>query len=64
MGLTEEEVELAGTHPEFGKVTLGQLLATWVAHDLTHLAQISRVMARRWTEAVGPWRKYLRVLNP
>jgi hypothetical protein len=52
-----------GRHPEFGAVTLGQHLSTWVAHDLTHLTQIARVMAKRCTEAVGPWRAYLRVLR-
>jgi hypothetical protein len=52
-----------GTHPSFGRVTLGALLATWVAHDLTHLAQIARVMARRYQADVGPWREYLGVLN-
>jgi hypothetical protein len=52
-----------GVHPEFGAVTLAQLLATWVAHDLNHLGQIARVMARHYQEAVGPWRAYLGVLN-
>lgn len=45
-------------------MTVGQLLATWVVHDLTHVAQIVRVLARRYTEAVGPWSKYLSVLKP
>jgi hypothetical protein len=44
-------------------VTLGQLLSTWTAHDLIHLAQISRTMARRYRDAVGPWRNYLRALQ-
>lgn len=52
-----------GRHPEFGVVTLAQHLATWVAHDLTHVTQIARVMARRYGEAVGPWRAYLRVVR-
>ena len=64
MELTQEKLRLEGTHPEFGRVTLGQHLATWVAHDLSHLGQIARVMASQWTEAVGPWRQYLRILNP
>jgi hypothetical protein len=51
-----------GRHPELGAVTLGQLLATWTVHDLNHLAQIARVMARRYAEDVGPWRAYLRIL--
>jgi hypothetical protein len=44
-------------------VTLGQLLATWVAHDLTHLGQLARVMAKRYREAVGPWRAFLPLLD-
>lgn len=61
--LTAEDLRRAGTHPEFGRVTLAQLLATWVAHDMTHLAQVARVMAKRYGEAVGPWRAYLGVLE-
>lgn len=61
--LTPADLVRAGTHPEFGRVTLGQLLATWVAHDFTHLSQISRVLARQYREAVGPWQAYLRVLQ-
>jgi len=52
-----------GTHPALGQVTLGQLLAAWVVHDLGHLSQIERVMARRYREAVGPWREYLPSLD-
>jgi hypothetical protein len=52
-----------GTHPGLGVVTLAELLATWAAHDLTHLHQISRVMAYQYREAVGPWRAYLGVLQ-
>jgi hypothetical protein len=52
-----------GRHPEFGSVTLGQHLSTWVAHDLSHIGQIVRVMARRYTDAVGPWRRYLPLLG-
>jgi uncharacterized damage-inducible protein DinB len=52
-----------GRHPELGPVTLGQLLATWVAHDLSHLGQIARVMGRQYTEAVGPWVEYLPMLG-
>ncbi|HEX8319895.1 DinB family protein [Longimicrobium sp.] len=61
--LTREDLEREGEHPEFGRVTLGQLLATWVAHDLSHLAQIARVMAKRQREAVGPWRAYLPIMD-
>lgn len=52
-----------GIHPDFGEVTLRQLLATWATHDLGHVAQIARVMARQYGEEVGPWREYLRVLE-
>ena len=52
-----------GRHPELGTVTMGQLLATWVAHDLTHLNQISRVMAHQYRNEVGPWKQYLGVLK-
>lgn len=61
--LTESHLGLTGEHPEFGTVTLRQLLSTWVAHDLGHLVQISRVMQRQYTEAVGPWRAYLSTLR-
>lgn len=64
LALTADDLRLTGVHPEFGEVTLEQLLATWVAHDLGHLAQISRVMAGQYREAVGPWRDYLPVLHP
>lgn len=62
-GLDESHLVLEGDHPELGRVTLGQLLATWVAHDLGHIAQAARVMARQYREAVGPWRTYLPVLD-
>lgn len=62
-GLTDAQLDLAGEHPEFGPVTLRQLLATWVAHDLGHLAQVARVMAKQYREAVGPWRVYLSILD-
>jgi hypothetical protein len=61
--LTGAQLALKGEHPEFGPVTLGQLLATWVAHDLGHVAQTARVMAKQYREAVGPWRAYLPVLD-
>ncbi len=61
--LTDRQFALEGEHPELGRVTLGQLLATWVAHDLGHVAQTARVMAKRYRDAVGPWRAYLPVLN-
>ena len=62
--LAPAQMELRGTHPELGTVTLSQLLATWVGHDLTHVSQVVRVMANRYQQAVGPWRAYLRVLRP
>ena len=61
--LTEAQLALEGEHPAFGPVTLRQLLATWVAHDLAHLAQTARVMAKQYREAVGPWRAYLPVMD-
>jgi hypothetical protein len=61
--LRQEELERRGRHPALGVVTLAQLLATWAAHDLTHLHQISRIMAHQYREAVGPWSAYLGVLQ-
>ena len=61
--LTERQLDLEGEHPELGRVTLRQLLATWVAHDLGHLSQITRVMAKQYRDAVGPWRKYLTIMD-
>ncbi|HMV47290.1 MAG TPA: DinB family protein [Blastocatellia bacterium] len=61
--LTADDMLKTGRHPEFGAVTLGQLLATWTVHDFNHLAQISRVMGRQYTQAVGPWRAYLSLLR-
>jgi hypothetical protein len=63
MDLHEEQLQLRGQHPAFGSVTLSQLLATWCVHDLTHLHQISRIMAHPYREAVGPWSAYLGVLK-
>jgi len=63
MRLTPADLERRGRHPELGTVTLGQHLATWVAHDLSHLAQIARVMGKRYREAAGPWRAYLPMLQ-
>ena len=63
LNVTAAQLLLTGEHPELGTVTLAQLLATWVAHDLTHLAQITRVMAKQYTAAVGPWVKYLPALT-
>ncbi len=61
--LGDPELDLQGRHPSLGPVTLRQLLATWVVHDLGHIAQVSRVMAKQYREAVGPWVEYLPVLT-
>src|SRR5215210_6486008 len=61
--LTETQLALPGRHPELGPVNLRQLLATWAVHDLNHIAQIARVMAKRYTQEVGAWRPYLSILN-
>jgi DinB superfamily len=63
MNLRPEDLNRRGRHPALGVVTLSELLATWAAHDLTHLHQISRVMAHQYREAVGPFRAYLGVLH-
>lgn len=57
------ELEKTGRHPAFGRVTLQQLLATWVVHDLGHLAQIARTMAKQYSAEVGPWSEYLSILR-
>jgi hypothetical protein len=59
----KEDLALRGKHPTLGVVTLSQLLATWAAHDLTHLHQVSRIMAHQFREAVGPWSAYLGVMQ-
>jgi hypothetical protein len=61
--LTDAQLAFQGEHPDFGPVTLRQLLATWVAHDLGHVAQTARVMAKQYRAAVGPWRAYLPVMD-
>jgi DinB superfamily len=61
--LTAEDLQRKGRHPALGVVTLSQLLATWAAHDLTHLHQISRIMAYQYRETVGPWSKFLGVMH-
>lgn len=63
LNLTAADLDRTGLHPEFGAVRLGQLLATWVVHDLNHLAQIARSMARVYGQAVGPWSAYLDILR-
>jgi len=63
LNLQPEELARRGRHPRLGVVTLAQLLATWAAHDLTHLHQLSRVMAYQYRDAVGPWSAYLGVMQ-
>ena len=63
MHLTPELLQKRGTHPALGIVTLSQLLSAWVVHDLGHIRQIVRVMAKQYREAVGPWTAYLTILN-
>lgn len=61
--LTRENLELPGIHPELGPVKLKEVIAAWVVHDLGHIAQISRVMAKQYKDEIGPWTKYMRVVN-
>ena len=63
LNLRPEDLERRGRHPALGVVTLSQLLATWAAHDFTHLHQVSRIMAHQYRQAVGPWSAYLGVLH-
>ena len=63
MNLTPADFERQGLHPELGQVTLGQLLATWVVHDLDHVGQIARTLAKCYGDAVGPWAAYLSILR-
>ncbi len=63
LAVTPAQLALTGRHPELGAVTLGQLLATWAVHDLNHIGQIVRVMSKRYSTAVGPWKAYLGILT-
>lgn len=63
LNLTDVDLDRPGRHPELGAVTLRQLLATWVTHDLDHVMQISRVLGRQYSDEVGPWRAYLRIVS-
>jgi hypothetical protein len=60
---TPQQLALRGRHPAFGAVTLSQLIATWPTHDMTHLHQLTRILAHQYRDAVGPWRAYLGVLQ-
>lgn len=61
--LKEEDFDKKGMHPSLGEVTLRNLLSTWVVHDLAHIAQITRVMAKQYKEEMGPWPEFFRILN-
>ena len=63
LNLQRTDLDKRGQHPSLGEVTLSQLLATWVGHDLTHLHQLSRMMAHQYRDAVGPWIRYLGVMQ-
>ena len=63
LNLTDDNLQLKGIHPALGPVNLSQLLATWTVHDLNHIAQISRVMAKVYSSETGPWREYLTILH-
>ena len=63
LNLQPDDLERRGLHPALGPVTLGNLLATWAGHDLTHVHQLSRVMAYQYRDAVGPWAKFLGVMQ-
>jgi len=63
LNITSTTLEAKGIHPELGSVTLEQLISVWVVHDLGHIAQISRVMAKQYSENVGPWKAYTTILS-
>ena len=63
LSITDAELDKKGMHPQLGEVSLKNLLATWVVHDLTHIAQITRVMAKQYKDAIGPWTKFFRILD-
>lgn len=63
LNLTEDDLDRQGMHPVLGDVILRNLLATWVVHDLTHLSQITRVMAKQYQEEMGPWPQFFKILN-
>lgn len=64
LSLSPEQLQKCGRHPDFGIVTLSQLLATWTVHDLHHIAQICKAIANQYQDAVGPWEAYLSILAP
>jgi hypothetical protein len=63
LNISEKDLDKTGIHPKFGDVTLRQLLSTWTVHDISHIAQIARVMCKQYKDAVGPWTEYLSILQ-
>lgn len=63
LNLTSDDLARRGTHPELGPVTLGQLISSWVVHDMSHLSQVARVTAKQYCHEVGPWRQYMSILK-
>jgi len=63
LNITDEQLTKTAIHPEFGSVNLSQLISTWLVHDLDHISQIARVMAKQYKDDVGPWIQYMRVLK-
>ncbi|MFC2150806.1 DinB family protein [Calditrichota bacterium] len=63
MNLTSEDLKRTGMHPSLGVVTLGNLLATWTTHDLAHISQIARVMAKNYKDAIGPWSEFMGLVS-
>lgn len=63
LNLTKQDLDSKGMHPVLGEVTLRNLLSTWVIHDLTHIAQVTRVMAKQYKDEMGPWQEFFRILN-
>lgn len=63
VNISESDLDKKGIHPSLGEVTLRNLLSTWVVHDLTHIAQVTRVMAKQYKEEIGPWTDFFRVLS-
>ncbi len=61
--LSGEDLARRGTHPEFGAITLGHLIASWAVHDLSHISQVARVTAKQYSQEVGPWRAYVSILK-
>lgn len=63
LSISNDDLKLEGSHPELGKVTLNHLLSAWVVHDLGHIAQISRVMAKQYSTEIGPWHQFMGIMK-